>query len=346
MFNTISESVGSVLETLPIPNSCLIPHLLLQVYNGGLSSYGLILMAVSFLQLHQRPDVMSKSSKANLGVLLLEFFELYGRNFNYSQTAIRLRDGGSYAPREEVARNMLPGNSSGGITLCIEDPLDATNDVGKGSFLFYRVKDAFEDAYIELARLMRPGKLLFGAGLPTAMSPKVGSSDASNRSTAKNYLENSESSTKCKSILSHIICISKNVTQFRQQLSQSQPVSSDITQSKQHLWKWKTCLKANGHQQRANGSNEGARTAFDKLINGKLDGEAIMESTSFWRAPLYSLTGDIGKRKENIFRAQLVSTIDPCMRETSKITVPTTKSTRGQHSKEMNNNIRGIILFA
>ena len=92
---------------------------------------------------------------------------------------------------------MLPGNSSGGITLCIEDPLDATNDVGKGSFLFYRVKFAFEDAYITLARLMRPGKLLFRGGLTTAMSSKLGSNDASNRS-AKNCLENTESLTKCK----------------------------------------------------------------------------------------------------------------------------------------------------
>ena len=32
----------------------------------------------------------------------MEFFDLYGRTFNYSQLAIRLRDGGSYVSREEV----------------------------------------------------------------------------------------------------------------------------------------------------------------------------------------------------------------------------------------------------
>ena len=53
---------------------------------------------------------------------------------------------------------MSPGNpASAGLTLCIEDPLDAGNDVGRGSFLFYRVKSAFEDAYVTLARLVRPG---------------------------------------------------------------------------------------------------------------------------------------------------------------------------------------------
>lgn len=57
-------------------------------------------MAVSFLQLHPRHD--ASTLKTNLGVLLLEFFDLYGRTFNYSQLAIRLRDGGSYVSREEV----------------------------------------------------------------------------------------------------------------------------------------------------------------------------------------------------------------------------------------------------
>ena len=76
----------------------------MQVFTGGLSSYALILMAVSFLQLHNRHD--ASTTKANLGVLLLEFFELYGRDFNYTHTAIRLRDGGAYVPREEVSDNL------------------------------------------------------------------------------------------------------------------------------------------------------------------------------------------------------------------------------------------------
>jgi len=55
----------------------------------------------------------------------------------------------------------LPPGSSGnnGTTLCIEDPLDSTNDVGRGSFLFYRVKSTFEDAYITLQRELGTRKL-------------------------------------------------------------------------------------------------------------------------------------------------------------------------------------------
>ena len=72
-----------------------------QVYTGGLSSYALILMVVSFLQLHPRGE-KAGSEKANLGVLLIEFFELYGRHFNYCNTAIKIIDGGAYVSKDEV----------------------------------------------------------------------------------------------------------------------------------------------------------------------------------------------------------------------------------------------------
>ena len=62
-------------------------------------------MAVSFLQLHPRPD--TKTHQTNLAVLLIEFFELYGRNFNYTQTGIRVKDGGAYVPRDQVCRQAL-----------------------------------------------------------------------------------------------------------------------------------------------------------------------------------------------------------------------------------------------
>ena len=51
-------------------------------------------------QLHPRPEATQPT--ANLGVLLIEFLELYGRHFNYLKTALRIRDGGSYVPKDEV----------------------------------------------------------------------------------------------------------------------------------------------------------------------------------------------------------------------------------------------------
>ena len=60
----------------------------------------------------------------------------------------------------QILRTLPNINSSNnGVTLCIEDPLDSSNDVGKGSFLFYRVKSTFEDAYITLQKELGTRKL-------------------------------------------------------------------------------------------------------------------------------------------------------------------------------------------
>jgi len=147
---------------------CVLKQFLLQrdlneVFTGGLSSYCLILMVVSFLQLHPRND--SADPAANLGVLLMEFFELYGRNFNYLTTAIRIRGDGSYISKEEVQVDMPPGHRPS--LLCIEDPLQPGNDVGKSSYGALQVRQAFDYAYSQLSRAVRQSA---GAGAQTALS--------------------------------------------------------------------------------------------------------------------------------------------------------------------------------
>ena len=57
-------------------------------------------LIISLLQMHPRQE--SKLPNANLGVLLIEFFELYGRNFNYQRTGIKIRNGGCYCSKDEV----------------------------------------------------------------------------------------------------------------------------------------------------------------------------------------------------------------------------------------------------
>lgn len=63
-----------------------------EVWTGGLGSYALTLLVVNFFQQHPRKT--AKESGESLGVLLLEFFELYGRNFNYEQNGIQVRNEG------------------------------------------------------------------------------------------------------------------------------------------------------------------------------------------------------------------------------------------------------------
>ncbi|XP_072757266.1 terminal nucleotidyltransferase 4B [Anoplolepis gracilipes] len=127
-----------------------------EVFTGGISSYSLILMTISFLQLHPRQNAYC--SNANLGVLLIEFLELYGRKFNYVKTGIRVKDGGTYISKEEVQRDMIDGHRPS--LLCIEDPLTPGNDIGRSSYGALYVKDAFDWAYFVLSQAVSPLNIL------------------------------------------------------------------------------------------------------------------------------------------------------------------------------------------
>jgi len=128
------------------------------VYTGGLSSYCLTLMVVSFLQLHTRTG--ADTTSANLGVLLLEFLELYGCNFNYDSLAIRVRDGGGYLGKAvlqcepDISHRWAP---AGG--LAVEDPLQPGKDAARASYRVTTVRQAFALAFRQLARGRRGGGL-------------------------------------------------------------------------------------------------------------------------------------------------------------------------------------------
>ncbi|XP_059388110.1 terminal nucleotidyltransferase 4B [Carassius carassius] len=155
-----------------------------EVFTGGIGSYSLFLMVVSFLQLHYREDACS--SNPNLGVLLIEFFELYGRHFNYLKTGIRIKDGGSYLAKDDVQKGMLDGYRPS--MLYIEDPLQPGNDVGRSSYGAMQVKEAFDYAYVVLSHAVSP--------------------------IAKHYPNN-----KSESILGRIIRVTQEVAEYRDWIS-------------------------------------------------------------------------------------------------------------------------------
>ncbi|XP_039152468.1 non-canonical poly(A) RNA polymerase protein Trf4-1 isoform X2 [Drosophila simulans] len=126
-----------------------------EVFTGGISSYSLILMCISFLQMHPRGIY---HDTANLGVLLLEFFELYGRRFNYMKIGISIKNGGRYMPKDELQRDMVDGHRPS--LLCIEDPLTPGNDIGRSSYGVFQVQQAFKCAYRVLALAVSPLNLL------------------------------------------------------------------------------------------------------------------------------------------------------------------------------------------
>ena len=118
-----------------------------ETFTGGVGSYMLQLMVVSFLQQRHRTDrATGLVSPQNLGSLLLEFFELYGRDFNYGVTGISVRHAGSYFQKR--ARGWLYPQRP--ALLAIENPSDPSFDVGKNSYQVGTAKRAFQHAHASL----------------------------------------------------------------------------------------------------------------------------------------------------------------------------------------------------
>ena len=91
-----------------------------EVFSGGLGSYSIVCLAVSFLQMHPKIRRREIDPLKNLGVLMMEFFELYGCYFNYQEVGISIRDGGSYFSK--ARRGWQDSNRP--HLLSIEDPND------------------------------------------------------------------------------------------------------------------------------------------------------------------------------------------------------------------------------
>mmetsp|Transcript_6693 Transcript_6693/g.9362 ORF Transcript_6693/g.9362 Transcript_6693/m.9362 type:complete len:491 (+) Transcript_6693:31-1503(+) len=123
-----------------------------ETYHGGIGSYALQMMITSFLQMRHRVDCASGLiSPSNLGALLLEFFELYGRDLDSSKVGISVRNNGSYFNKHQ--RDWF--YPSRPTLLAIENPDDPIMDVGKNSYQYFpRIRKAFDHAYSTLLAIM------------------------------------------------------------------------------------------------------------------------------------------------------------------------------------------------
>eukprot|EP00184_Porphyridium_aerugineum_P004070 CAMPEP_0184694084 /NCGR_PEP_ID=MMETSP0313-20130426/2140_1 /TAXON_ID=2792 /ORGANISM="Porphyridium aerugineum, Strain SAG 1380-2" /LENGTH=686 /DNA_ID=CAMNT_0027152309 /DNA_START=64 /DNA_END=2124 /DNA_ORIENTATION=- len=132
-----------------------------QVYTGGIGSYTLIMMIVSHLELYWA----NYNSHVNLGTLLRDFFELYGRTFNYFHVGVHVDDTTDFFLKPD--RMVLePGRL---YRLSIQDPLDPKNELGHGSFQIIKIREAFRREFNSLNR-WQPG----GSGLRDASTPLRG----------------------------------------------------------------------------------------------------------------------------------------------------------------------------
>ncbi|KAI9505910.1 hypothetical protein GGI25_001468 [Coemansia spiralis] len=114
-----------------------------EVYTGGIGSYAITLLVVSLLQTHPRVRSGGLDIAKNLGILLIEFFELYGKRFNYDNVCVSVLESGRYLDKRKKGFY----NPTQSYLLSIEDPCDTTNDVSKGTFGILRIKQTFGGAY-------------------------------------------------------------------------------------------------------------------------------------------------------------------------------------------------------
>ncbi|KAF8625741.1 hypothetical protein AX17_006768 [Amanita inopinata Kibby_2008] len=113
-----------------------------EVFTGGLGSYSIVCLAISFLQMHPKIRRGEIDPDKNLGVLVMEYFELYGCYFNYDEVGISVRNGGMYFKKRQ--RGWIDFQRG---RLSIEDPADPSNDISRGSFGFQRVRMTLAGAY-------------------------------------------------------------------------------------------------------------------------------------------------------------------------------------------------------
>lgn len=119
-----------------------------QPYTGGVGSFLLQMMIVSFLQHRERECVHNRRPVLyNLGALLIEFFELYSTDFNFITTGVSVRFDGFYFPKGASDRKKDFWQEKRPFSLAMENPFELTSDVGISSFRISVVQRSFEVAF-------------------------------------------------------------------------------------------------------------------------------------------------------------------------------------------------------
>ncbi|KAK6946724.1 PAP/25A-associated [Dillenia turbinata] len=132
----------------PLRPLCLILKVFLQqrelneVYSGGIGSYALLTMIIAMLQdLHE----CQAKLEHNLGVLLVTFFDFYGRKLNTTDVGVSCNGATFFSKKDRGFTNR--GRP---CLISIEDPQAPENDIGKNSFNYFQIRSAFAMAFSTL----------------------------------------------------------------------------------------------------------------------------------------------------------------------------------------------------
>lgn len=141
------SSTPGLREMVLIVKQFLRSRKLNNVHVGGLGGYSTIILCYHFLKLHPRIATKSMAILDNLGSLLIEFFELYGRNFSYDDLILSI-DPDTDLPRYLLKRrNPVLNTSKNPFAIVIQDPSDPSNNITRSSYNLRDLKKAFGGAY-------------------------------------------------------------------------------------------------------------------------------------------------------------------------------------------------------
>ncbi|TKY49100.1 Non-canonical poly(A) RNA polymerase PAPD7 [Spatholobus suberectus] len=127
----------AVVKWPPLRPLCLILKVFLQqrelneVYSGGIGSYALLTMLMAMLR---NLCLSQASAEHNLGVLLVHFFDFYGRKLNTSDVGVSCNGAGTFFVKSSKGFS-TKGRPS---LIAIEDPQAPENDIGKNSFNYFQ----------------------------------------------------------------------------------------------------------------------------------------------------------------------------------------------------------------
>ncbi|KAF4743236.1 hypothetical protein FOZ62_017982, partial [Perkinsus olseni] len=126
---------------------------------GGIGSYMLFTMLLCVLHLSDGARSPEHWRKASLGHILFEFFRLYSNDMNYKKLGLRPPNGSS-------KQASLYHRENPSWVISIESPEDSSIDLGRGTFDYPHVIQAFDNAYLTICSGERNGRsLLLVSGL-------------------------------------------------------------------------------------------------------------------------------------------------------------------------------------
>lgn len=119
-----------------------------ETWSGGIGSYTLVVMILSFLQMRTSTGGRTRNAGngEDLSTLLLQFLQFYGSQFDYFHNVISVINGGSYLRKED--KNWTSEEAPDALS--VEDPVNPQQDLAAGTYRFQDARAVFMEGFWRL----------------------------------------------------------------------------------------------------------------------------------------------------------------------------------------------------